>query len=57
MDISARDSSNTHYNVEMQVTKKEELGRRFRCCHSQLDMELLLSGNDYTGQTEGILKL
>lgn len=48
LDIYARDGGNTHYNVEMQVAKKPKLGRRSRYYHSQLDMELLLSGEDYT---------
>ena len=31
----------------MQVVKKPALGRRSRYYHSQIDMELLLAGNDY----------
>lgn len=48
LDVYARDEKNTHYNVEMQVVKKPELGKRARYYHSQIDMELLLSGKDYT---------
>ena len=32
----------------MQVVKKPELGKRVRYYHGQIDMESLLSGNDYT---------
>ncbi|MGN1168357.1 MAG: Rpn family recombination-promoting nuclease/putative transposase [Lachnospiraceae bacterium] len=48
LDVYAKDESNTRYNVEMQVAKKEELGKRVRYYHGQIDMELLLSGSDYT---------
>ena len=48
LDVYARDEKNTRYNVEMQVAKKEELGKRVRYYHGQIDMELLLSGSDYT---------
>lgn len=47
LDVFARDEHNTHYNVEMQVAKKDELGKRARYYHSQIDMELLLSGSEY----------
>lgn len=47
LDVFAKDSQNTHYNVEMQVIKKENLSRRSRYYHSQIDMELLLSGTEY----------
>ena len=47
LDVYAKDGNNTRYNVEMQVTKKEELGKRDRYYHSQIDMELLLSGSEY----------
>ena len=49
LDIYARDSRNTHYNVEMQVSPKPALTKRCRYYHSQMDMELLLAGTDYTG--------
>lgn len=48
LDVYAKDEKNTHYNIEMQVVKKPELGRRVRYYHGQIDMELLLSGRDYT---------
>src|SRR5699024_1891853 len=38
---------NTHYNVEMQVSRKSKPGKRSRYYHSQIDMDLLLSGHDY----------
>ncbi|MEI3219519.1 MAG: Rpn family recombination-promoting nuclease/putative transposase [Lachnoclostridium sp.] len=48
LDVYAKDERNTRYNVEMQVASKPELGKRTRYYHSQIDMELLLSGSDYT---------
>lgn len=33
--------------MEMQVAKKSHLGKRARYYHSQMDMELLLTGEDY----------
>ena len=48
LDVIARDEANTHYNVEMQVLQKAALGRRSRYYHSQIDMELLTSGLDYS---------
>ncbi|WP_302418652.1 Rpn family recombination-promoting nuclease/putative transposase, partial [Blautia marasmi] len=47
LDIIARDENKTHYNVEMQVSPKSHLGKRARYYHSQMDMELLLTGEDY----------
>lgn len=47
LDIIAADENNTYYNVEMQVLRKKELGKRSRYYHSQIDMELLLTGSDY----------
>ena len=47
LDIIARDEKRTHYNVEMQVAKRPHLGKRARYYHSQMDMELLLTGEDY----------
>ena len=40
LDIYARDEKNTRYNIEMQVAKKTDLGKRARYYHSQIDMEL-----------------
>ena len=47
LDIYAKDEKNTPYNVEMQATPKTALGKRSRYYHSQIDMELLLSGSSY----------
>lgn len=47
LDIYAKDNNNTHFNVEMQVAVKPELGKRVRYYHSQIDMELLLGGSSY----------
>ena len=47
LDVYAEDDAHTHYNVEMQVARKRELGRRSRYYHSQIDMELMLTGTDY----------
>lgn len=47
LDVYAEDEQHTHYNVEMQVARKQELGRRSRYYHSQIDMELMLSGTGY----------
>lgn len=48
LDVYAKDENNTHYNIEMQVIKDEALFRRARYYHSQIDMEMLLSGADYS---------
>ncbi|MDO4443938.1 MAG: Rpn family recombination-promoting nuclease/putative transposase [Bacillota bacterium] len=48
LDVYAKDEKNTHYNVEMQVIPKPELSKRARYYHGQMDMELLISGSDYT---------
>ena len=48
LDVYGKIEHNTRYNVEMQVAKKAELGKRVRYYHGQIDMELLLSGSDYT---------
>ena len=47
LDVYAKDSSRTHYNVEMQSIRQTELGKRSRYYHSQIDMELLTSGAEY----------
>lgn len=46
LDVFAKDEACTHYNVEMQVAR-QPLGRRSRYYHSQIDMEMLLSGQSY----------
>lgn len=48
LDVYARDTEHTHYNIEMQAEKKPALGKRSRYYQSQMDMELLMSGEDYT---------
>lgn len=48
LDVYARDEEHTHYNIEMQAEKKPALGKRSRYYQSQMDMELLMSGEDYT---------
>ena len=47
LDVIAADEKRTHYNVEMQVLRKKNLGKRSRYYHSQIDMELLLTGMEY----------
>ena len=48
LDVYAGDENNTRYNVEMQTLHKPALGKRARYYHSQIDMELLLAGADYS---------
>lgn len=48
LDVYAKDEHQSHYNVEMQVERKAALGKRSRYYQSQMDMELLLSGEDYS---------
>ena len=48
LDVYAKDECQSHYNVEMQVKRKSALGKRSRYYQSQMDMELLLSGEDYS---------
>jgi predicted transposase/invertase (TIGR01784 family) len=47
LDVYAKDENHTHYNVEMQAVAHAALGKRARYYHSQMDMEFLLSGEDY----------
>lgn len=47
LDVYAEDEKHTHYDVEMQVARERELGKRSRYYHSQIDMEMMLSGKDY----------
>ena len=49
LDVYAKDENHTRYNVEMQVQKKSALGKRSRYYQSQMDMEMLLTGEDYAG--------
>lgn len=46
LDVYAKDEENTCYDIEMQIVK-QELGKRARYYHSQMDMELLLRGHSY----------
>ena len=48
LDVYAKDEKQTRYNVEMQVERKPALGKRSRYYQSQMDMELLLTGDGYT---------
>ena len=48
LDVYAKDEHHTCYNVEMQVARRPALGRRARFYRSQMDMELLLKGKDYS---------
>ena len=48
LDAYAKDENKTHYNVEMQAIKEPALGKRARYYHSHIDMEILLSGDDYS---------
>ena len=46
LDVYAADENNTRYDIEMQIAP-QQLGKRARYYHSQMDMELLESGHDY----------
>lgn len=46
LDVYANDENNTRYDIEMQVAE-QKLGKRIRYYHSQMDMELLESGQKY----------
>ncbi len=48
LDVYAKDEKNTRYNVEMQVSSQSALGLRSRYYESQMDMEMLLSGCEYS---------
>ena len=47
LDVYAKDENHTHYNVEMQAVAHAALGKRARYYHSQMDMDLLVSGKEY----------
>ena len=47
LDVVAKDENQTHYNIEMQIAVKPALGKRARYYHSQLDMEMLQTGQEY----------
>lgn len=45
-DVYCADESNTRYDIEIQIVRKN-LRKRSRYYHSQMDMETLASGHDY----------
>lgn len=47
LDVYAADENNTHFNIEMQVQLKDNLPKRMRYYSSQMDMEVLKSGEAY----------
>lgn len=46
LDVFAKDEKNTHYDIEMQALRKTAIEKRCRYYHSQMDMELLRSGEE-----------
>ena len=46
LDVYVKDEKNTRYDIELQVAQ-QELGKRTRYYHSQMDMDLLESGHEY----------
>lgn len=51
LDVIASDENNTRFNVEMQVAR-QTLEKRARYYHSQMDMEMLLTGASYSDLPE-----
>lgn len=47
LDVYANDENGTHYDIEMQALQRPAIEKRSRYYHSQMDMEQLLSGEDY----------
>lgn len=47
LDVYAADEDNTHFNIEMQVQPKDNLPKRMRYYSSQMDMEVLKTGEVY----------
>ena len=47
MDVFAKDENRTHYDIEMQLVKKDSLEKRSRYYHSQMDVEMLEKGKSY----------
>lgn len=47
LDVYAADEKNTRYDIEMQIAA-QHLGKRVRYYHSQMDMDILESGHDYS---------
>lgn len=52
LDVSARGEMGKRYNIEMQTVHKPALGKRARYYSSQMDMDLLGTGGDYTEITD-----
>lgn len=48
LDVYAKDHHGTHYDIEMQAIRKVAIEKRSRYYHSQMDMELLRCGEDYS---------
>lgn len=48
LDVYAKNEKNTRYNIEMQTVRPSAITKRTRYYHSQIDMELLAQGTDYT---------
>ena len=48
MDVFAKDENRTHYDIEMQLVKKDSLEKRSRYYHSQMDVEMLEKGKGYS---------
>ena len=48
MDVFAKDVNRTHYDIEMQLVKKDSLEKRSRYYHSQMDVEMLEKGKGYS---------
>lgn len=48
LDIYVKDGKNTRYNVEMQARSQEYIGKRARYYHSQIDMDMLAAGYEYS---------
>ena len=47
MDVYVEDDDNTVYDVEMQVSKKWYLGKRFRYYQSAIDVDIVNKGEDF----------
>lgn len=47
LDVFVADENNTKYSIEMQATSEEDITKRTRYYHSQIDMELISTGTEY----------
>lgn len=47
LDVYAKGDDSARYNVEMQVRNKDNLPKRSRYYHSQIDMDIISTGTDY----------